>query len=46
MFLEVMSELSFEEQKDFLLFITGAARLPYGGFRVLRPKLTIVKKTS
>ena len=40
-----MIDLNKEEQKQFLIFSTGASRLPVGGFKALNPKLTVVKKT-
>jgi len=39
-----VSELTPEEKKQFLKFVTGAERLPYGGFKNLVPKLTVVKR--
>ena len=39
-----MTGLSKEEQKKFLIFTTGASRLPVGGFKALSPKITVVKK--
>jgi len=44
--LEIMTELSPDEQRSFLLFVTGSPKLPYGGFKSLNPKLTIVRKES
>ena len=38
-----MLSLNNQEQKKFLIFSTGASRLPFGGFKSLSPKLTIVK---
>ena len=43
--IKYMLGLSKEEQKQFLIFSTGASRLPVGGFKALSPKLTVVKKT-
>ena len=43
---EIMSDYNVEEQRRFLMFITGCPRLPIGGFKALSPPLTIVKKTS
>ena len=40
-----MTSLNKDEQKKFLIFTTGASRLPVGGFKALSPKLTVVKKT-
>ena len=41
---EILEELSMEEQRAFLQFVTGAPRLPTGGLAALSPKLTIVRK--
>lgn len=45
-FVRVLTELSSDEQRAFLRFVTGSPRLPYGGIAALRPRLTIVKKHS
>ncbi|SGZ20511.1 BQ5605_C021g09283 [Microbotryum silenes-dioicae] len=42
--LSIMSELSLEDRREFLSFITGSPRLPIGGFAALSPTLTIVRK--
>ncbi|KAK4698568.1 E3 ubiquitin-protein ligase TRIP12, partial [Phenoliferia sp. Uapishka_3] len=42
--LGIMSELTLEERREFLSFITGSPRLPIGGFASLSPTLTIVRK--
>jgi len=39
-----MSELTHEERRKFLKFVTGSPRLPNGGFSSLDPKLTVVLK--
>ena len=39
-----MTELSKSERKEFLKFITGSSRLPFGGFKNLNPLLTVVRK--
>ncbi|CAH8305538.1 unnamed protein product [Eruca vesicaria subsp. sativa] len=44
--LEIMGELTADEQRAFCQFVTGAPRLPPGGLAVLNPKLTIVRKHS
>ncbi|KAL8128470.1 hypothetical protein V2J09_017625 [Rumex salicifolius] len=44
--LEIMGELTPEQQRGFCQFVTGAPRLPTGGLAVLNPKLTIVRKHS
>ena len=41
----VLSEFDTKDQQMFLKFVTGAPRLPAGGFTSLNPKLTVVKKT-
>ncbi|GAA5894262.1 hypothetical protein JCM6882_007615 [Rhodosporidiobolus microsporus] len=43
-FLSVMAELSLQERREFLSFMTGSPRLPIGGFGALSPPLTIVRK--
>jgi E3 ubiquitin-protein ligase TRIP12 len=40
----VMTELSAEQRRQFLSFVTGTPRLPVGGFAALQPRLTIVRK--
>ena len=42
--IKYMGSLDKDERKKFLIFSTGASRLPVGGFKALSPKLTIVKK--
>ncbi|XP_020102558.1 E3 ubiquitin-protein ligase UPL4-like [Ananas comosus] len=42
--LEIMREFSRDEQRAFLQFVTGAPRVPLGGFSSLNPKLTVVQK--
>jgi len=44
-FIEYMESLDKEEIRNFLMFITGSPRLPLGGLKSLRPKLTVVKRT-
>lgn len=39
-----MSELSLDDRRNFLKFITGSPRLPHGGFAALDPKMTVVHK--
>jgi E3 ubiquitin-protein ligase TRIP12 len=39
-----MNELTVEDRRRFLRFITGSPRLPNGGFGALDPKLTVVLK--
>ena len=43
--IQFMTSLDKDEQKRFLIFTTGASRLPLGGFKALSPKLTVVKKS-
>ncbi|KAI4369179.1 hypothetical protein MLD38_017656 [Melastoma candidum] len=43
-FLEIIQEFDREQQRLFLQFVTGAPRLPPGGFPSLNPKLTVVRK--
>lgn len=42
---KVLSELTPDEQRRFVLFVTGSPALPLGGLRNLNPRLTIVKRT-
>ncbi|KAF9560690.1 Ubiquitin fusion degradation protein 4 [Mortierella alpina] len=42
--LQVMSEFSVEERRQFLQFITGSPKLPIGGFKNLHPPFTVVCK--
>jgi len=44
--LQVMSELSVTERRDFLQFVTGSPKLPIGGFKALTPLFTVVCKPS
>lgn len=44
--LEVMSELTEPERRQFLSFVTGSPKLPIGGFKALKPGLTVVRKAS
>jgi E3 ubiquitin-protein ligase TRIP12 len=44
--LQVMSELTKEQRRDFLQFITGSPKLPIGGFKSLTPMFTVVCKPS
>jgi len=46
MLIETLLELNPEQKKKFIRFATGSNRLPYGGLKELRPKLTMVKKTT
>lgn len=42
--LEIIQDFDNKQQRAFLQFVTGAPRLPSGGFASLNPKLTIVRK--
>ncbi|CAH0487964.1 unnamed protein product [Peronospora farinosa] len=42
----ILCELSMDEQRLFVRFVTGANRLPLGGLRNLEPKLTVVRKLT
>ncbi|MQM13235.1 hypothetical protein Taro_046161 [Colocasia esculenta] len=42
--LETIQEFECGQQRAFLQFVTGAPRLPPGGFAALNPKLTVVRK--
>lgn len=44
MFLLFMGSLDHQDRRSFLQFVTGAPRLPIGGFRALYPPLTLVQK--
>ncbi|KAF2267328.1 hypothetical protein CC78DRAFT_530919 [Lojkania enalia] len=44
--LQVMSELSSQQRRDFLQFVTGSPKLPIGGFKSLTPMFTVVCKPS
>ncbi len=42
--INVLSSLEPIDKRRFLKFVTGAPRLPAGGFSSLKPKLTVVRK--
>jgi len=44
--LQVMSEYTPSERREFLQFVTGSPKLPIGGFKSLTPLLTVVCKAS
>lgn len=44
--LQVMSELTIPQRRDFLQFTTGSPKLPIGGFKSLTPMFTVVCKPS
>ncbi|TPX66631.1 hypothetical protein SpCBS45565_g04341 [Spizellomyces sp. 'palustris'] len=39
-----MSTLNPIQRREFLQFVTGSPKLPLGGFKVLNPSLTVVRK--
>ena len=43
--IKYMTSLNKDEQKQFLIFTTGASKLHLGGFKAVSPKLTVVKKS-
>ncbi|UJR08940.1 hypothetical protein I4U23_013192 [Adineta vaga] len=43
---DIMINFDIDEQRAFIQFVTGSPRLPVGGFRMLHPPLTIVRKTA
>jgi len=43
--INILSEMKPEDQRKFILFVTGSPRLPVGGLKTLRPRLTVVRKT-
>ncbi|KLT39033.1 hypothetical protein CC85DRAFT_298164 [Cutaneotrichosporon oleaginosum] len=42
--IDVMTSYSKEERRAFLQFMTGAPKLPLGGFKGLNPQFTVVRK--
>ncbi|KAG5356813.1 Ubiquitin fusion degradation protein 4 [Yarrowia sp. E02] len=44
--LEVMTEFDESQRRQFLSFVTGSPKLPIGGFKALKPSLTVVRKAS
>lgn len=42
---ELLASFGSEDQRSFVSFLTGCPNLPIGGFRGLRPPLTIVPKS-
>ncbi|GJX78915.1 E3 ubiquitin protein ligase UPL4 [Tanacetum coccineum] len=44
LFVKVIQEFDYEQQKAFVKFVTGTLRLPLGGLASLNPKVTIVRK--
>ena len=43
-FLQLMSLMDSAQKRKFLLFVTGAPRLPLGGLAQLTPRLTVVMR--
>ncbi|KAL1918123.1 uncharacterized protein VTP21DRAFT_3389 [Calcarisporiella thermophila] len=41
---EIMSELTLAERREFLQFVTGSPKLPIGGFKQLTPQFTVVRR--
>ncbi|EGG06319.1 uncharacterized protein MELLADRAFT_48491 [Melampsora larici-populina 98AG31] len=44
--IQIMSTYDVTSRREFLQFITGAPKLPIGGFRGLHPPLTVVRKAA
>ncbi|KAI5290025.1 Ubiquitin fusion degradation protein 4 [Ascosphaera aggregata] len=44
--LQVMSEFTPQQRRDFLQFVTGSPKLPIGGFKSLTPIFTVVCRPS
>ncbi|KAF3936727.1 hypothetical protein ABW19_dt0201371 [Dactylella cylindrospora] len=44
--LQVMSEFTLQDRREFLQFVTGSPKLPIGGFKNLTPMFTVVCKPS
>lgn len=42
--ISILASFSIEERRKFLQFLTGSPKLPIGGFKSLRPELTVVRK--
>uniref|UniRef100_A0A7S3NSU1 HECT domain-containing protein n=2 Tax=Euplotes crassus TaxID=5936 RepID=A0A7S3NSU1_EUPCR len=45
-FLDYMSKLSPHMRRQVLTFTTGSPRLPLGGFKNLKPKMSVVRKSE
>jgi E3 ubiquitin-protein ligase TRIP12 len=45
-FFEILSELDIDHQRRFFQFLTGSPYLPVGGLGNLKPRMTVVRKTS
>ncbi|KAK8233875.1 thyroid hormone receptor interactor 12 [Phyllosticta capitalensis] len=44
--LQVLSEFTPSQRREFLQFVTGSPKLPIGGFKALTPMFTVVCKPS
>jgi E3 ubiquitin-protein ligase TRIP12 len=44
--IEILVNFEESEKRAFLQFLTGAPKLPVGGFKSLRPELTVVRKSA
>lgn len=42
--IEILGEFTTAQRRAFLQFLTGSPKLPIGGFKALRPELTVVRK--
>lgn len=42
--LAILADFSLQERRTFLQWLTGAPRLPVGGFAALQPPLTVVRR--
>ncbi|KAI5951077.1 UFD4 [Candida jiufengensis] len=42
----ILIEFNEIEKREFLQFLTGSPKLPIGGFKALRPELTVVRKRA
>ncbi|KAI8611901.1 hypothetical protein BC830DRAFT_618218 [Chytriomyces sp. MP71] len=42
----MLESFNLLERREFLMFVTGSAKLPIGGFKALNPPLTVVQKGS
>lgn len=43
---QVLSSFDRHQQRDFVAFLTGSPNLPVGGFKNLKPHLTVVRKDT
>jgi E3 ubiquitin-protein ligase TRIP12 len=46
MFFDVVAEFDAERQMEFVMFVTGSGRLPFGGLRAMSPRLTVALRTA